>query len=190
MAGHKLYGPKGVGALYIREGVELEPILHGAGHEAGRRASTENILGIVGLGAACELARFWIHDQSIPALRDRFWQGLQEAFGDQVVLNGHPTRRLPNTLNVSFRGRLGSDVLAALPNVADSTGSACHAGSVQMSPVVAAMGVTPDVGLGAVRFSLGRATTPEEIDHVLQLLIRTLASEAGDSIRATTHTIK
>lgn len=172
VAGHKLYGPKGVGALYVREGVELEPLLHGADHEAGRRAGTENVLEIVGLGAACELAQSWIDDGSILALRDDFWNALQASFGSQVVLNGHPTLRLPNTLNVGFRGTVGSEILAAMPRLAASTGSACHAGSTHVSPVLTAMGVPHDVALGAVRFSLGRETTRSEIDTVLEMLVR------------------
>ncbi|MBX9787482.1 MAG: cysteine desulfurase [Pirellulales bacterium] len=172
VAGHKLYGPKGGGAIFIREGIELEPLLHGADHEAGRRAGTENILEVVGLGAACELAIYWIDDEAIAELRDYFWRTLQVSFGDQVVLNGHPTERLPNTLNVGFRGRVGSDLLAAMPHVAASTGSACHAGSAQISPVLAAMGTPRDVALGAVRFSLGRQTTAEEIDAVVGSLLR------------------
>jgi cysteine desulfurase len=170
VAGHKLYGPKGVGALYVREGVELEPLLHGADHEAGRRAGTENVVQIVGLGAACESAASWIDDNSVSGLRDELWSGLQAAFGDGVVLNGHPLRRLPNTLNVRFRGMLGQDVLAAMPHVAASTGSACHAGSTHISPVLAAMGVPHDVALGAVRFSLGRRTTIAEIRSVVDSL--------------------
>lgn len=171
VAGHKLYGPKGVGALYIREGIELEPLLHGAGHEAGRRAGTENILEIVGLGAACELAHTWIDEGSIADLRDHLWRSLEASLGEQVVLNGHPTLRLPNTLNVSFRGKTGGEVLAAMPNVAASTGSACHAGSMHVSPVLAAMGVPRDVALGAVRFSLGRDTTRGEIDCVVDSIV-------------------
>jgi len=172
VAGHKLYGPKGVGALYIREGMEVEPLLHGAGHEAGRRAGTENILEIVGLGAACELAFAWIDDGSIVELRDRLWHSLEVSFGDQVVLNGHPTRRLPNTLNASFRGYSGGELLAAMPSIAASTGSACHAGSMHVSPVLAAMGVAHDVALGAVRFSLGRETTRQDIETVVDLLMQ------------------
>jgi cysteine desulfurase len=159
-----------VGALFIREGLELEPLLHGAGHEAGRRAGTENVLEIVGLGTACELAQHWIEDETILSLRDRLWHSLQASFGDEVVLNGHPDLRLPNTLNVGFRGKIGSDILAAMPNVALSTGSACHAGSMQISPVLAEMKVPQDVAFGAVRFSLGRDTTTAEIEAVAELL--------------------
>jgi cysteine desulfurase len=173
VAGHKLYGPKGVGALYVREGIELEPLeplLHGAGHEAGRRAGTENVLGIVGLGAACEQAHAWIDETAIASMRDAFWNSLKASLGDQVVLNGHPTCRLPNTLNVAFRGRISSEILAGMPEVAASAGSACHAGSMQISPVLAAMGVPHELALGAVRFSLGRKTTRQEIDAVVSLL--------------------
>jgi cysteine desulfurase len=176
VAGHKLYGPKGMGALYVREGVELEPLLHGAGHESGRRASTENVLGIVGLGAACEVARQWIGDSSVRQIRDYFWQRLMEKLGDRIVLNGHPERRLPNTLNVSFRGVRGSEVLARLPQIAASTGSACHTGSEHPSPVLEAMGVPAELALGAVRFSLGRTTTRDEIDAVVEQLKRVLDS--------------
>jgi cysteine desulfurase len=166
VAGHKLYGPKGVGALFIREGVRLEPLLHGAAHEAGKRAGTENVLEIVGLGAACLVSHRWIKDTSIVELTNRLWSKLQSAFQDDVVLNGHPKQRLPNTLNVSFYERDGAELLGRIPHVAASTGSACHAGSVYMSPVLEAMGLSPEVGLGAIRFSLGRFTTTEEIDFV------------------------
>ena len=104
----------------------------------------------------------------VRALRDRLWEGLRSLFGDAVVLNGHPTGRLPNTLNVSFVGRPGADVIAALGDVAASTGSACHADSIELSPVLVAMGVEPRVGMGAVRLSLGRMTTGDEIDAALQ----------------------
>jgi cysteine desulfurase len=171
LAGHKLYGPKGVGALFIRKGVQLEPLLHGADHEAGRRASTENVMGIAGLGAACELAQQWIGHTKQSSLRDRFWHLLKSRLGDRVVLNGHPERRLPNTVNVSFPGQRGGEILAGLPGVAASTGSACHAGSIHMSPVLAAMGVPEDVGHGAIRFSLGRTTTEEEIETVVAGLV-------------------
>lgn len=171
VAGHKLYGPKGVGALFVREGTGLEPLLHGAGHEAGRRAGTENTLAVVGLGAACALARSWIDDTSIAELRDEFWRAMQGHFGDRVVLNGHPEHRLPNTLSVGFRGgKHGNQILGGMPHVAASTGSACHSGTVHISPVLEAMGVPDDVGLGTVRFSLGRSTTHAEIDSVIENL--------------------
>jgi cysteine desulfurase len=170
VAGHKVYAPKGVGALYIRLGVEPEPFVHGAAHEFGRRAGTENVLLDVGLGAACELAAGWVGMPGVRELRDHFWSGLRETFGDRVVLNGHPEHRLPNTLNVSFPGREGAAILDKLEGVAASTGAACHAGAVTLSPVLEAMGIPQQVGMGAIRFSLGRDTTRDEIDAVLTLL--------------------
>jgi len=170
LAGHKVYAPKGVGALYIREGTPLEPLIHGAGHECGRRAGTENVLLDVGLGKACELARKYVHDNSIFKLRERFWMLLKDTFGDGVALNGHPVHRLPNTLNVSFAGKAGGSILSRLDGVAASTGSACHAGSVELSPVLKAMGVTDAVGMGAIRFSLGLTTTFRELETVVHLL--------------------
>ena len=112
----------------------------------------------------------------IRTLRDRFWQELQEQFEDRVVLNGHPVHRLPNTLNVSFVGRIGAEILERLDGVAASTGSACHSGRIELSPVLEAMGVTPEVAMGAVRFSLGRATTRDEIDVVVKRLTNILAA--------------
>ena len=167
IAGHKVYAPKGVGALYVRRGVALESLIHGAGHEAGRRAGTESVFLDAALGAACELAADLRPLEETRRLRERLWNGLRAGFGDGVVLNGHPTERLPNTLNVSFVGRVGADILAALEGVAASTGAACHADSVELSPVLRAMGVPPIVGMGAVRLSLGRMTTEAEIDEVL-----------------------
>jgi len=175
IAGHKLYGPKGVGATFIREGVEIASLLHGAGHEAGQRAGTENVASIVGLGTACDVARRWLETADTGILRDYFWQRLRATFGDLVVLNGHPDKRLPNTLNVSFQGLLGSDILAELPAVAASTGSACHAGVHCLSPVLEAMGVEDSIGLGAIRFSLGRTTTAREIDWVIRELERIIS---------------
>ncbi len=171
VAGHKVYAPKGVGALYIRQGVRLEPLMHGAGHEAGRRAGTENVLLDVALGAACELAAADLESRRarLAQLRDYFHAGLKRLFGDALHLNGHPTERLPNTLNVSFAGRIGGEILEAVDDVAASTGSACHSGERQISPVLKAMGVPESIGLGAVRFSLGRWTTTEELDRVLAL---------------------
>jgi len=170
IAGHKVYAPKGVGALFVRRGVSLEPLIHGAGHEGGRRAGTESALLAVGLGKACELAQDLAPMDRIRALRDHFWQSLQKKFGNRVAINGHPTHRLPNTLNVSFIGRIGSEILGLLDGVAASTGSACHSGRIELSPVLKAMSIAPEVGMGAVRFSLGRATTRDEIDTVVDRL--------------------
>ena len=170
IAGHKLYAPKGVGALYIRKGVALEPFMHGAGHEDGRRAGTENVVFDVGLGAACALAQDLAWTARARELRDLFWDALHTAFDDGVVLNGHPAQRLPNTLNVSFVSKVGGDILAHLPEVAASTGSACHASAVELSPVLRAMGVAPEVGMGAIRFSLGRMTTWDELATTVERL--------------------
>ena len=170
VAGHKVYAPKGIGALYIREGTKVDPFVHGAGHEGGRRAGTENVLLAVALGAACEVARPWVGMPQTRSLRDRFWDGLKEIFGEDITLNGHPAERLPNTLNINLAGRVGAEILAKMPGVAASTGSACHAGSVTLSPVLAAMGVPPGEGMGAIRFSLGRTTTWEELEEVLHTL--------------------
>ena len=170
LAGHKFYAPKGAGVLYVRNGVRLEPLIHGAGHESGRRAGTENILLNIALGSACELAQSWLKVESIRQLRDLFWELLQTRFGKGVVLNGHPTERLPNTLNVSFVGKIGSTILSGMEGVAASTGSACHSGSVELSPVLKAMKVPPEIGMGAIRFSLGRTTTREEIEQVVSRL--------------------
>jgi cysteine desulfurase len=175
IAGHKAYAPKGIGALYIRRGIEIEPLVHGAGHECGRRAGTESALLTVALGKACEIAPPWIAAPGVRRLRDLFWENLRAAFGDQVALNGHPVLRLPNTLNVSFVGRVGADILAAMPDVAASTGSACHSGEIALSPVLKAMGVGPKVGMGAIRFSLGRGTTREEIDGTVDRLKQAIA---------------
>ncbi len=173
VAGHKLYAPKGVGVLYVRRGTNLEPLIHGAGHEGGRRAGTENVPYIVGLGKACELARQALPEATarLRQLRDRLWQRLQSGLGDRVVLNGHPEQRLPNTLNVSFLGHIGAELLAKVPEVAASTGSACHEGQVTCSPVLQAMGIPSQLARGAVRLSVGRFTTDEEIDRAAELLI-------------------
>jgi cysteine desulfurase len=171
IAGHKLYAPKGVGALYVRRGTPIEPFVHGAGHEDGRRAGTENVIFAAALGKACELAKAALQNSSVRELRDYFWEGLRSRFTkEELVLNGHPDYRLPNTLNVSFAGRIGSDILHAVPTIAASTGSACHSGLIKLSPVLQAMNVREHVGMGAVRFSLGLYSTLSEIDEALRLL--------------------
>jgi cysteine desulfurase len=174
LAGHKLYAPKGVGALYVRRGVQLEPLIHGAGQESGRRAGTENVPYMVGLGAACRIAAAGLSETAarMQSLRDRLWHRLAAGLGNNVVLNGHPTGRLPNTLNASFVGLIGAELLAAIPEIAASTGSACHDGSVSISPVLAAMKVDPRVAGGAVRLSVGRHTTQAEVDRAADLLIK------------------
>jgi cysteine desulfurase len=175
VAGHKLYAPKGIGALYVRRGVKLEPLIHGAGHENGRRAGTENVPYIVALGEACALARqsLSVATHKLRHLRDRLWDRLRAGLGERVVLNGHAERRLPNTLNVNIVSRLtGAELLHQASEVAASTGSACHEGHVALSPVLVAMGVPASVGRGAIRLSVGRFTTPEQIDEAAAALIR------------------
>ena len=178
IAGHKFSAPKGIGALYVRRGVALEPLVHGAGHESGRRAGTESALLAAALGQASVLAADLAPMRGVEALRDRLWARLRETFGTGVVLNGHPQKRLPNTLNVAFVGRVGAEVLAAVPGLAASTGSACHAGRVELSPVLTAMGTAEEVGMGAVRFSLGRQTSSAEIDRVAERLAAALPEKA------------
>jgi cysteine desulfurase len=170
VAGHKLYAPKGVGVLYVRRGTVLDPLIHGAGHEAGRRAGTENVAGIVGLGAACAVARERLPADlpRLTALRDRLEQALGSA---GWVRNGHATERLPNTLNTSLVGAEGEDVLGRAPTVAASTGSACHSGHTEPSAVLLAMGLARERALGAVRLSLGRWSTPADVDRAAAALV-------------------
>jgi cysteine desulfurase len=172
IAGHKVYAPKGIGALYIRSGLTLEPLIHGAGHEFGRRAGTENVIFDVALGKACEVAQADLprYQREVRQLRDLFQAELIKCYGDRMVVNGHPEQRLPNTLHVNFRGVIGAELLGRLPELAASTGSACHAGEVTLSSVLEAMQVSPELGMGAVRFSLGRYTTREEIERAVELI--------------------
>ncbi|MBT3258482.1 MAG: cysteine desulfurase [Deltaproteobacteria bacterium] len=165
VAGHKFYGPKGVGALYVRDGLSLTPLIHGAGQENGRRAGTENTILTVGLGAACRVARERLarDGKHICHLRDQLQSLLFEGIED-LVLNGPETKRLPNTLNVSVPGLEGGRILSAIPNVMASTGAACHDQGVTLSHVLSAMGVSPRVGMGALRFTLGRHNTLAEIE--------------------------
>jgi len=171
LAGHKFGAPNGVGALYIRKGRACAPLLHGGGHELGRRAGTESALLLAGLGAAAQEVA-GKDNLRVQAMRDYFWNRLQDAFGDRVVLNGHKYKRVPNTLSVSFPGRVGAEILAQLPQVAATTGSACHAGCVDMSHVLIAMGQTLEIGIGTIRFSLGETNTYSEIDAVVTALRR------------------
>jgi cysteine desulfurase len=176
IAGHKLYAPKGVGALYVRSGTPLESLIHGAGHESGRRAGTESALLATALGTACALAADLGPTQAIRQLRDQLWNELEGHCADRVVINGHAERRLPNTLNVSFLGYTGADILAAAPNIAASTGSACHSGRVELSAVLRAMGVSQEVGRGAIRFSLGRGSNAAEVHEVAERIAAVLGA--------------
>ena len=170
LAGHKLYAPKGVGALYIRDGIKIEPLIHGGGQEGGHRSGTESIVMAVALGTACELASTRLSPDHLGKTRDYFWSALHKRFGDAVTQNGKLNARLPNTLNVSFIGRDGSKILECLDGIAASTGSACHEDQVTMSPVLAAMKVNDQTAMGAIRFSVGYATTLAEIEQVVESL--------------------
>ncbi len=179
VAGHKVYGPQGIGALYIRRGVDIEPLHHGAGHERGRRGGTEAVPALVGLGVAAELAQASLGDGRIVALRDRLHDGLRTALGDRVVLIGHPDKRLPNTLAIGFSGLIGGDVLARCPQICASTGAACHRGKADRSAVLAAMDVPQEIALGAVRFSVGRFNTEAEIDAATEMITRAVRGDAA-----------
>lgn len=173
IAGHKLYAPKGVGALYIRNGVHPEKFCHGAGQERGRRAGTENVMQIVGLGRACASAvmNMEIHTPKMRMLRDRLYGKLSSS-GREVKLNGHPEQRLPNTLSVSFRGLTADSILARIADkVAVSAGAACHSGSVHISHVLQAMHVGEEWARGTLRFSVGRMTTIDQIDRAAEIVI-------------------
>ena len=172
IAGHKLYGPKGIGALYIKEGMELTPLVHGAGQEMGKRAGTENVILATGLGAACRVAKErLIKDiREIEDLRD-ILQEMLFAGIDDLVLNGHPEERLPNTLNVSVPGIDGGKLLGVLENVVASTGAACHDRNVKLSHVLSAMGVSPDVGMGTLRLTLGRLNNREQVEIAASQII-------------------
>lgn len=173
IAGHKLYAPKGVGALYVRAGTPLRPFALGAGHERGLRPGTENVASIVGLGAACEAlgADLEAARERVRALRDGLYERLREALPG-LALTGHEAQRLPNTLHVRFPGVRGSAVLEGAPEVAASTGSACHEGEEHASAVVLALGIAPEDALGAVRLTLGRGTTEPELERAAQALVR------------------
>ena len=173
VVGHKLFAPKGIGALYVRRGTVLDSLVHGAGHEGGRRAGTENVPYMVALGTACALAGERLASGSAErtrALRDRLHERLLSGVPG-LTLNGHPVQRLPNTLNVSFPGWDGEELLARTPGVAASTGSACHAGRTEPSGVLTAMGIERARALGAVRLSLGYQSTADEVDAAANALI-------------------
>jgi len=178
LSAHKCYGPKGVGLLYVRRRprrARLEPLLYGGGHEHGVRSGTLNVPGIVGFGRAAELARQSLpaEGDAIAALRDRLWDRIERDI-PQVTQNGHPTLRLPNTLNLSFPGVRASDLLAALPGVAAAAGSACTSTHPEPSHVLRAMGLSEDLAQGAIRLSLGRFTSGEEIDRASDMIVATV----------------
>jgi cysteine desulfurase len=173
LAGHKLYAPKGVGALFVRHGTPLIPFTRGGGHERGLRPGTENVAAIVGLGVACRRAKDDVGTEAerVRQLRDRLWE-LLAANVPGIQLNGCAQPRLPNTLNVRFPDVVGSRLLAAAPEVAASTGSACHEGQERASAVILAMGIPSAEAVGSVRVTLGRHTTLEEVDKAAKSLAR------------------
>jgi cysteine desulfurase len=182
VVGHKMYAPKGVAALYIRPGVALSPLVDGGGQERGLRAGTESVADAVALGAAAELAGQELADGAparLQGLRDRLHHTLAQRLPGRVRLNGHPVRRLPNTLNLSIAGTRGHQLLADCPAVAASTGSACHAGTHQPSPVLQAMNLTDDVALAAIRLSLGRWTTEADVDRAAAALLAAASSDTA-----------
>ncbi|MFJ2240441.1 cysteine desulfurase family protein [Streptomyces sp. NPDC087859] len=180
VVGHKMYAPKGAAALYVRDGVRLEPVVYGGGQERGLRAGTENVALAVALGTAAQLAAGELADGAparIAALRDDLHQRLTAAVPGRVHLNGPGKNRLPNTLNVSIDGVLGHQLLAAAPEVAASTGSACHSGTHTPSPVLTAMGLEQERALSALRLSLGRWTTASDIETVAAALTQAAAAQ-------------
>jgi len=180
MVGHKMYAPKGVGALYVRKDTILKPQYLGAGHEQGLRPGTENVPYIVAMGKACEIARNDGESESkrVRQLRDDLWASLHGEIPG-LALNGHPTLRLPNTLNVRFAGVSGNAILAHAPEIAASTGSACHAEDESASEVIRSMGLSEQEALGSVRLSLGRGTTPDDIVTTVKSLRRSYLALTG-----------
>lgn len=175
LVGHKMYAPKGIAALYVRAGVALEPLIYGGGQERGLRSGTENVALTAGLGAAAQLAAEELADggaQRTAALRDRLHTGLTARLPGRIHLNGPAEPRLPNTLNISIDGIRGHELLDAVPEIAASTGSACHSGNHRPSPVLSATGLPDARSLAALRLSLGRWTTADDIDRTVELLER------------------
>ncbi len=199
IAGHKLYGPKGIGALYIRRGVKLEKIIHGADHEQNLRAGTENILCDVGLGKACEIAgqNLQKNMQHMKEMRDLLHQKIEDS-GLDFILNGHPEKRLPNTLSLSFRNVEANTVLSELTNVAASAGAACHSDQIDVSAVLEAMDIPLEYAMGTIRFSTGRFTTKDDIEKAAEEVIKVImnfqgkgeetVSKAGAEIKLTHYT--
>jgi len=173
IVGHKMYAPKGIGALYVRSGTDIAPQSLGGGHEQGLRSGTENVPYIVALGQACKIAREdgELANERIRQLRDDLWNALNQKIPG-LVLNGHPELRLPNTLNVRFPGVSGNILLAHAPEIAASTGSACHAEDESASAVIKAMGLTETQALGSVRLTLGRGTSVDDIGVAVESLVR------------------
>jgi len=173
IAGHKLYAPKGIGALYVRQGVDIEKFVHGAGQEMGKRAGTENVLEIVGLGKACDIVQrsFSAGAEHMRQMRDLLFGELKKALA-LIRVNGHPDLRLPNTLSLSFKNLEANRILAEIePEVAASAGAACHSGAVELSHVLQAMNVPIEWAQGTIRFSTGRMTTAAEIHRAVKVIV-------------------
>lgn len=169
IAGHKMYAPKGIGALYIKDGIQIEPLIHGASQELGHRAGTENVPYIVGLGQAAEIAKEHLQTSHLSDIRYYFYEQLVSSFDCQI--NTDLKNSLPNTLNVNFIGQSGNQILSQIPDICASTGSACHSSlKDKPSSILLAMGINEDMALGAIRWSVGRYTTKDDIDYVIQRL--------------------
>ncbi len=183
VAGHKLYAPKGIGALFIRRGTSLRKFMHGANHEQNRRAGTENVLEIVGLGKAAEIAHRDLTEnrRRMSQLRDSLHNTLKASL-DNLQLNGHPTLRLPNTLNVSFPGLEANTILDELTGIAASAGAACHADQIDVSHVLEAMAIPEFIAMGAIRFSVGRETTSGEIDSAARQIVTVAQRMMGNGV--------
>lgn len=181
VAGHKLYAPKGIGALYIKEGVQLEKLIHGASHEQGKRAGTENVLGIAGLGKACEIAKRDLNKNILhmKKMKDKLYKGLQSGVQNfEPLLNGHPEKCLPNTLSLSFKGIDSGHFISTIKDkLAVSAGSACHSNGSEISSVLKAMKVPLEWAKGTIRFSTGKMTTEEEIEQAIVIVFKNIGKK-------------
>jgi cysteine desulfurase len=185
IAGHKVYAPKGIGALFVRDSIRLDKLLYGAGQEGGRRAGTENVLEIVGLGKACEIAKRDLEQNAkqMRTMRDLLEKGITGSC-QPVRLNGHPDRRLPNTLSVAFNGLEANRILEQIsPEVAASAGAACHSGRVELSHVLEAMGVPTDWAKGTIRFSTGRMTAESDMERAIDVVAEAVQKMRDPSMR-------
>ncbi len=192
IAGHKLYAPKGIGALYIKEGIQLEKLIHGADHELNKRAGTENVLEIVGLGKACEIAQRYMYRNitHMQSMRNLLYQNLKNKISD-IKLNGHPENRLPNTLNVSFPKIEANILLNEIESkgIAASAGAACHTDNIDVSPVLTAIKLNTDYAMGTIRYSVGKNTTEDDINRASKIIIETVKKLQSNEKREFTYDI-
>jgi len=192
IAGHKLYASKGIGVLYIKEGVQLEKLIHGADHELNKRAGTENVLEIVGLGKACEIAQRYMYRNitHMQSIRNLLYQNLKKELPD-IKLNGHPENRLSNTLNISFPGIEANILLNEIESlgIAASAGAACHTDNIDISPVLTAIKLNTDYAMGTIRFSVGKNTTENEINRASKIIIDTVKKLQSSGRRESNHEI-